>query len=364
MTSGAGRARNPLGHLWPDLMTGPELHLHRFDVIQQAGLFVQMPAGAYRSASFLDGRSFAADSPAGWVPFKAMREAVLSGTPPATPLHFIFHMGHTGSTLFSRLLDESGVVQPLREPLALRELATLYDKRGDPSSLMSPQDIDACAEIMLRLWARCRQDRRCAILKATSNAARAGEILMSMRPSSQAAYLSMAHEPFLAVNLGGPANIVDVRGHAESRMGRLIAYLGPIEDPLHAFSPGELVALGWLSEALTRQRLKAAIGERLLEIDFDKFLSDVPASMEKALSHFDLPGGIELAARIANSQALKRYAKAPEHAYSSQLRADVIRQSMRQNRAEIARGRAWLDKLASKHDKVAALIAGDQTSSE
>lgn len=357
MTSAAGRAPNPIERLWPGVMTSPELHLHRLDVIQQAGFFVQMPEGAYRSASFLDGRSFSANSPVGWVPLKAMRETILSAEPPATPLHFIFHMGHVGSTLFSRLLDESGVVQPLREPFVLRELAALNDKRGEPSSLISPQDLDACADIMLRLWARCRQGRRCAILKATSSTARAGEMLLSMRPTARAAYLSMAREPYLAVILGGPANVVDIRGHAEERMGRLLHVLGPMDDPLYTLSPGELAALGWLSEALTRQQLKAASGERLLDIDFDEFLADVPASMLKALHHFDLPGGSELAARMANSPALGRYAKAPEHAYSSQLRADVIRQSMRQNRAEITRGMAWLDKLASRHEMVGALLS-------
>lgn len=357
MSSHAGSARNPLERFWPGLMTGPELHLHRYDVIQQAGLFVQMPEGAYRSASFLDGRSFSASSPAGWVPFQTVKGAVLSAAPPVTPLHFIFHMGHTGSTLFSRLLDESGVVQPLREPLALRELAILNDKRGEPSSLMSAEDIDTCAEVMLRLWARCRPGRRCAILKATSSAARVGGMLMSMRPKAQAAYLSMAREPYLAVNLGGPANIVDVRGHAEERMNRLRRFLGPIQDPLHALSPGELVALGWLAESLTRRSLKATSGARLMEIDFDEFLSDIPAGLLEAMAHFDLPGGTEEAARLASSPALGRYAKAPEHTYSSQLRADVIRQSMRQHRAEIARGMAWLDKLANTHDEVAALFS-------
>lgn len=357
MTNAPGQAQNPLERLWPGLMSGPELHLHQLDVVQQAGLFVQMPEGAYRSASFLDGRSFAANSLAGWVPLKVIRDSVLTGAPPATPLHFIFHMGHTGSTLFSRLLDDSGVVQPLREPLVLRELASLIDRRADPSGLLSPQDLDACAEIMLRLWARCRPGRSRAILKATSSAARAGKMLMDKRPASRAAYLSMAREPYLAVILGGPANAVDVRGHAEERMRRLRRFLGSIDDPLYALSPGELVALGWLSEALTRQRLKAAVGERLLEIDFDAFLSDVSAFMLKALSHFGLPGGDELAARIARSPALGRYAKAPEHAYSSQLRADVIRQSMQQNRSEISRGMAWLDKLARQHEEVAGAIA-------
>lgn len=356
MANGPEQSQDAIERLWPQVMASPELHLHQLDVVQQAGLFVQMPAGAYRAASFLDGRSFSARTLAGRIPLDAIREAVLSGPAPGTPLHFIFHMGHTGSTLLSRLLDESGAVQPLREPLALRDLAAMHDKRADPASLMSPEGLDACIEIMLRLWARCREGRRCAVLKATSSAARTGGVLMAARPAARAVYLSMAREPYLAVILGGPASHVDVRGHAEERMRRLADFLGPPDKPLYAFSPGELAALSWATEALTRERLRDAVGERLLKLDFDAFLSDVPAYMLRVLKHFNLPGGEELAGRIARSPALGQYAKAPEHAYSSQLRADVIRQSMQQNRAEIARGMALLDAMAGKYKEVAKLL--------
>jgi len=279
------------------------------------------------------------------------------GAPDLTkPLHFIFHMGHTGSTLLSRLLDESGVVQSLREPLVLRDLAGLVDHRGDSACLVSPEELDAIGEVMLRLWSRCREGGQCAVLKATSAAARAGETLMSARPAARAVYLSMAPEPYLAVILGGPASLADVRGHAQERMRRLTRSLGVEPKPLYAMSQGELVAASWLTEALTREHLRTAVDTRLLPVDFDQFLADIPTAMTAILDHLDIPGGSDLANHLARSPSLGQYAKAPEHAYSSRLRKEVMENSRRQNRAEIARGKALLDGLAKENEEVAKLL--------
>lgn len=336
-------------------MSSPELHLHQLDIVQQAGLFVQMPPGAYRAASFLDGRSFTNQTVGGWIQFQQIYQAVLSGAAPTTPLHFIFHMGHTGSTLVSRLLDETGAAQSLREPLVLRDLAGLRDRRGDSDNLLSPRQIDEWTEIMLRLWSRCRSGRQCAILKATSSTARIAPALMAARPGSRAIYLSMALEPYLAVILGGPASSADIRGHAEERMRRLTSYLGKAPAPLYELSPGEWVAASWVCEALTRQKISEAAGARLLCVDFDDFLGDLPGNIETMLTHLGLSGGAEMAGRIARSPTLGKYAKAPEHGYSSNLRAEVIQDSRQRNREEIQRGLNWVKRIAQANPQVASL---------
>src|SRR3546814_20118484 len=42
---------------------------------------------------------------------------------------FIFHIGHVGSTLVSRLLAEVGDALPLREPMLLRALAQVAERK-------------------------------------------------------------------------------------------------------------------------------------------------------------------------------------------------------------------------------------------
>jgi len=265
-------------------------------------------------------------------------------------------MGHTGSTLLSRLLDESGIVHSLREPLVLREWSELHDTRGQPFALLSPDRIDATKEVMLRLWSRCPDGAQTVIVKATSTAARVSVPLMAARETAQAVYLDMAPEPWMAAILATPPPHMDLRGHAEERIRRLIAHLGGLPKPLWSMNLGELVAASWLAEALTRERLRSFSGPRLLVLDFDKFLADVPAKLERVLAHFGLPDGSEEVERLAGSPVLGQYSKAPEHVYSKDLRRQLIDQSRRQHGAEIGKGMAFLAAIAKQHPRVGELI--------
>jgi hypothetical protein len=69
-----------------------------------------------------------------------------------------------------------------------------------------------------------------------------------------------------------------------------------------------------------------------------------------------LPVDAGLAERLAGSAALTRYSKAPEHAYSPQIRAQVLADSRARNREEIARGLAWLEATARAHPAARAIV--------
>ena len=98
------------------------------------------------------------------------------------PVHFIFHTGHVGSTLVSRLLDETGSVLSLREPLPLRTLADAHDALGHVDSLLSDAQFDRSLAQFMRLWGRGYATTRCVIVKATSSAGRlAAPILSAQR---------------------------------------------------------------------------------------------------------------------------------------------------------------------------------------
>ncbi len=358
--SATNTPQRAIERLWPEVMTSPELHFHQFDPIQQAGLFVEMPPGAYRAASFLDSRGIPPQAVAGWFSWQQIRQAVLQGNAPEGALHFIFHIGHTGSTLLSRLLDETNAVQSLREPLVLRELAELHDVRGLPSALMSPAEIDAVGETLLRLWSRVGEGRQCTVVKATSTTARIAALLMKARPKAQAVCLSMAADKYLAVVLGGPASLRDVRGQAGERMRRMQQQLGEAPKAVSEMSPGELVAASWVTENLTHQALAEATGARVLNVDFDGLLARPVPVLEQVLQHFSIPGGAEMAARMAHSPIMGRYAKAPEHAYSSRLRDEVIHQARQQHGTEITRGTRFVETLAKRYAPVAKLLEQEE----
>jgi hypothetical protein len=55
---------------------------------------------------------------------------------------------------------------------------------------------------------------------------------------------------------------------------------------------------------------------------------------------------------------LTRYSKAPEYAYTPEVRAEVLRDSRRHNREEIRKGMDWLERLARSDDAVAEVVNG------
>ena len=110
----------------------------KLDLIRGGLLLIHFGEDAYRSSSFLDDRILGPATRGGWVPVERVVEAAGQLVDGMRPLHFIFHTGHVGSTLVSRLLDETGQVLSLREPLPLRTLAEAHDVLHAPESLLGP----------------------------------------------------------------------------------------------------------------------------------------------------------------------------------------------------------------------------------
>ena len=156
-------------------------------------------------------------------------ERVAAAGPPRhgpRPLHFIFHTGHVGSTLVSRLLDETGQVLSLREPLPLRTLAEAHDVLHAPESLLGPQQFDGLLDTLLRLWRRGYAATRAVVIKATSSAARLAPVLLERSAASRAIYLNLRAEPALATLLAGANSLIDLRGHGAERLKRLTGVIG------------------------------------------------------------------------------------------------------------------------------------------
>ena len=132
------------------LAASPDVYLQKVDLARDAALLVQLNESAYRAASFLDDRILAPDVKGGWASLRSVLDAAQT-LGERKPLHFIFHTGHVGSTLLSRLLDESGCVLSLREPLPLRSLADAHDTLELPESLLSRRDFDALEQALLTM---------------------------------------------------------------------------------------------------------------------------------------------------------------------------------------------------------------------
>jgi len=338
------------------LPVSPDAYPQNLDLARGRLLVIFFDAAGYRAASFLDDRVLGPATRGSWLPLQDVLAAARA-VPAPRPLHFIFHTGHVGSTLLSRLLDETGDVLGLREPLPLRVLADAGDGPSQPRPGSGAAPFEALLEAMLRLWSRGYDSTRAVVVKATSSAGRLAMPLLEARPQSRAVYLNLRAEPYLATLLGGPNSITDLRGHGPGRLRRLGARVSARLAPIEAMSPGELAALGWLAESLSQREALRRHPERVLGLDFDALLADAAGTLGRVLVHFGLEAPPAFLAGIAGSPVLQRYSKAPDQPFSPALRLALLDASRRLNRDEIVRGLAWIEQLGRTEPPVAELLS-------
>jgi hypothetical protein len=336
------------------LPASPDAWPQAVDLIRSLVLVIRMDLAAYRAASFLDDRILAPGTQGAWLPGGVVIEAArrVAG---GRPLHFIFHAGHVGSTLLSRLLDDVGGTLGLREPLPLRTLADAQDALGRPDSLLSDAQFASLLDMLLALWGRGYAATRAVVVKATSSAGRLAPAILSRAPAARATYMSLRAEPYVATLLAGASSAIDLRGHAPGRMRRLLAGRDIPVAPVHSLTLGELAALGWLAEGLSRAAAVESAGDRVLPVDFDDFLRDVPGVFARVLAHFGLPCDAATVDAAGSSSVLRQYSKSPEQPFPPGERAARLAAARREQREEIARGLAWLERLVRADARLAAV---------
>jgi hypothetical protein len=324
--------------------TSPEAYPQKYDPSGDRVLVIAMREAEYRAASFLDDRILTAQTRGQWVPFATLAgEAVRY----ARPLHFIFHTGHVGSTLLSRLLDEAPGVLGLREPLPLRTFAELSDAPGQSDA------VNTRLRAFVGWWERGFADTRAVIVKATSSSGRLATRLLAMRPAARAVYLNLKAEPYLATLLAGANALDDLRGFERERGMRLRRMLGRAAAPPRTV--GELAAMSWLAESLTRAETLA--DGRVMALDFDAMLADPGAAAAQVLAHLGIAVPEGFAETIRKSPVLTRYSKAPQqHEYSPALRAQLLAQARREFGEDIREGLRYLEQTAARDGRVAALL--------
>lgn len=326
------------------LARSPELFPYAFDARAGMASLLRLSGAEYEAASFLDARIAPPGRMVRALPFarlaRAVEEAGLRES-----CHFIFHLGHVGSTLLSRLLGRHRALFSLREPQILRTLALSADA----------QTMDADLPVFLRLWSRTFESGARALVKATSFVSELAPALLARPYAPRALAMGVAPETWLATIFGGANAPDEARALAPSRLARLERRLGcPIETG--SFGIGEWVALGWACEALSLATAKAVAGDRVLIFDFEQFLVDSEQGLARAFTHFGVDAEPEAMRHIFAGPEMRTYSKGPEHAYDSALRRAVLDQGRMQHAEEIRRGLDWLETTARDHADVQSAI--------
>lgn len=320
----------------------------KLDTTLDSIFFIPLTQEGYRKASFLDDRVLTTGMDSRWVPYADV-EIAMSEVSDTHPLHFIFHTGHVGSTLLSRLVEETNGVLGLREPLPLRTLAELQDQNA-------PQ-LDTRLDTFTKLWRRGFADTTHVVVKATSSSGRLATRLLRMSPTSQAVYLNLQAEAYLATLLAGANAMVDLNGFGAERASRLRNRFGLSLPPWTTFSIGELAAMSWAVESLTREETKASFPDRVMLLDFDSLLANWAVELGAVLGKFAVRAPAGFLTTVEKSAVLTRYSKAPEqYAYSPALRSQLLNQARRDHAAELNKGLRFLEGLAKQDSRVAAIL--------
>jgi hypothetical protein len=334
------------------LERSPELFPHSYDVAAEAISFIRLSEADYRQASFLDARILGRQSVGRTVSWPQLQAAVAASRL-EEGCHFIFHIGHTGSTLLSRLLDAHPRVLGIREPMILRTFAQLGSDSAEGAKEPWPDDaFDARLGLFLKLWSRGFRADQQAVVKATSFVSELAARILARPYRPRAIFLFIAPETYLATILAGPNSRQESKMLAPSRLVRLQRRIGAERWKLSPMSEGEMIAMSWACEMGALAAAAREAGERVMWLDFDRFLAEPQSHLLAAFRHFEVEVDHATIAQILAGDDMRRYAKATEHPYDPQLRRDLLDRARAEHRGEIARGMAWLNNAAREFAQI------------
>lgn len=311
--------------------------IQALDPSQGAARLVAMDRESYRAASFLDDRMLGTPVDAQIVSWTSLEEAVSDGM--RSDARWIFHIGHVGSTLVSRLLGELDGVLAIREPRLLRDLALTPVNVRQRYIALTP-----------RLMSRTFAEREVACVKATSFAS---DIAPELVPTNQRALLMFTTpQNYIGSILAGENSIEELRLLAGSRAQRLNSrqiYLPSQDD-------AGLAAAAWACEMTALEQAAERMVDREIRwTNFDQMLGEMDAALTDVASFFAFDS--RRAGEIATGPLMSRYSKALEYEYGANLRRELIAEAGERFAGGIERALAMLTSGAEKSPLLGRALA-------
>ncbi|HEX3843177.1 MAG TPA: hypothetical protein VHV80_02355 [Steroidobacteraceae bacterium] len=295
----------------------------------------RLDEAAYRDASFLDRRILQLQPEQAIVPAAMLGSAAAALAPQA---HYIFHIGHVGSTLVSRLIGELPGFFSVREPALLREIAL------DPARerIWGALDLRDALGLLARRWRPVQR----AVIKASSFVSEMAERSLELDATACAILMFTPALAYLCCIMGGPNSRLESQALGPSRLARLRKRLGGAAD-VDPRSEGEWIAMSWLCEMLCLQAAARRCASRVTWIDFDQFLAAPHEGLEAAVRALGAAMDPQEIAGLVAGPLMHRYSKAPEYAYDTALRQQVLASAEREHGTQIRRGMRWLETFAA-----------------
>jgi len=329
----------------------PEIFPHTLDLINDRLLLVELSAAEISAASFLDQRVLKPTTRSTWIPWRVVAES-MDGARATAPVNFIFHVGHCGSTLLSRLLEFVEGTRSLREPLPLRALAQDLADAGDGRSFLGGDAWRERLQVLLKMWSRGPAQ---TVIKATSICTGLLAPIQALSPGSKSIFIYNRLETHIATLLAGRNALTDLKGFAKLRLQRLQQKTG-LDLELCQMSLAQLAVLSWLSETTSVMESIQGNAPPTALLEFESMLAEPGVALAAVLAHLDLPVDADTVEKAVQSPVLQTYSKAPEHKYNAQTRAAILADARARFGAEIRAALGWAGDLARRDELVAATL--------
>lgn len=329
---------------------------YQLDLVQRRVLFLRLTEQTIQAASFLDERLGTQGRDGFWLPAESLVD-VAQAVSPALPPAWIFHIGHCGSTLLSRMIESLCNSLALREPLVLRVLAATRCEIESPSSRVSIKEWNDLLLVLAKLLGRPFSPEQRILIKATSSCGNLTDPLLSLPGKARAVLLHVPLESYLATMLKGSGGGLDALHGAPARIQYLHWLLDDDRLRLHALDHAEILAMGWVAEMARFDEIESRFitSGQIMRSNFEDILESPQQHMADIIRHLGFARNQGHDAPMLDGRVMSAYSKSPEHSYSPADRDHDLNLSRKKFAAKIAQGLRWAEQFIRRHASLHAL---------
>ena len=340
-----------------DIAGSPAWFLRDVDPITDKAVLSPMDESSYRASIFLDNRIKRAGSRDLAVDLEALLELATRSGMSRRPVHYLFHIGHCGSTLLSRLLGDCDGLMALREPPVLMGLSRSLRRLQEPGFPIAPERWETLLELSLCCLGRTWRPGQTALVKPTSHAGNLIPRLLTFTGEERAVMLYVGLETFLTTMLRPEIRRETLLFARDFRIGDFDSLMPGRRDSAADFEPGQLAAMSWL--LLVREMACAlddpSLSGRIKTLDFDRFLASPETTFGEVCDFLGQhPGPESLGDILARHGG--HSAKDPDRRFDAARRQQELAAARHSHAREIEAGLVWAQQMVRDNECFSGLL--------
>ena len=341
------------------LAAGPDLFLKEFDFHRATACFVPMTEQSYRESTFLDYRVKRTTEQV-----LDLDSAILTHLAPRfaeekRPIHYIFHVGHCGSSFVSRLLGRVPGFFSLREPEPLQVLSRHVRLLSEPVYPVNQAQWDQAFAVVAALLSRTYRPSDVALIKPSSFCNRLMRPLLDWTPECRAIFLYVDLEPYVATMLQPTYREETDYVMATYHRMDLFRILGPDAPDPATCSDAQRAALVWLANISEIVEIldDSMRGHAVRVLNFDNLVADCTRRLREAAAFLGNDISDMAAETAASDPAVKNvHAKDQRRPYDATTRKAEMAQLKETFADEIGDALDWVDHLGKENPAAGRII--------